>query len=110
MSIFRSRLADAVRKHVTNQGRGISHQSAFVSTATRETECSPSELASREEQLNQLAIALVALEDRDRRILILRYEEQLSFEEISQQLEMPLATLWRRWAAIVLRLRSEIDE
>lgn len=65
----------------------------------------PEELFARREAVDILERALAALPERDRAVLLLRYADGLSFEEISAIMDAPANTVksWHRRALLRLR-------
>lgn len=65
----------------------------------------PPELFEQKELGRKVAGALAALPERDRAVLIMRYEEALPFEDIAAALGSPMNTVksWHRRALIRLR-------
>jgi RNA polymerase sigma-70 factor (ECF subfamily) len=70
----------------------------------------PPELFERAEIGREVAAALLKLPERDRAVLILRYEEELPFEGIAATMGSPLNTVksWHRRA--LARLRGILSE
>lgn len=67
---------------------------------------SPSEEAERHESQDQLAQALLRLPPRERLLLSLYYEEELTMKEISQVMHVSESRVCQLHAQAVLRLRS----
>jgi len=65
----------------------------------------PAELFERKELAQALARALGELSERDRALLLLRYEDDLAFDDIAAALDAPLNTVksWHRRALLRLR-------
>jgi RNA polymerase sigma-70 factor (ECF subfamily) len=78
-----------------------------------DTEPLPEELFSRKSLANEVRASLEQLKPRDRTLLSLRYEEELSFEEIARLLKMSPNTVrsLHRRALILLRkqFQKEVD-
>jgi RNA polymerase sigma-70 factor (ECF subfamily) len=70
---------------------------------------SPSGQAMEHEQDEVLQAALERLPDDYRRVITLRYQEQLSFDEIGQLLERSPDAARKLWARAVERLHEELD-
>ena len=70
------------------------------------TAISPSEEAERAEQHEQLAVAVRRLPPRERLLLSLYYEEELTMKEISQVMHVSESRVCQLHAQAVLRLRS----
>jgi RNA polymerase sigma-70 factor (ECF subfamily) len=70
---------------------------------------SPSGQAMEHEQDQALRAALGRLPDDYRRVITLRYEEQLPFEEIGRQLQRSPDAARKLWARAVERLHEELD-
>jgi len=72
-----------------------------------QTDHGPSEEVSRSESKERLLDCLLALSEEDRDLFVLRVIDELPFARISDLLEIPCTTVFRRYAAIVKRLRSK---
>ncbi len=70
---------------------------------------SPSGQAMEHEQDQALQAALGRLPDDYRRVITLRYQEQLPFEEIGRLLERSPDAARKLWARAVERLQEELD-
>jgi RNA polymerase sigma-70 factor (ECF subfamily) len=70
---------------------------------------SPSGQAMEHEQDQALQAALGRLPDDYRRVIALRYQEQLPFEEIGRLLQRSPDAARKLWARAVERLREELD-
>ncbi len=70
---------------------------------------SPSGQAMEHEQAQALQAALGRLPEDYRRVITLRYEEQLTFEEIGQLLQRSPDAARKLWARAVERLHEELD-
>ena len=70
---------------------------------------SPSGQAMEHEQDQALQAALGRLPEDYRRVITLRYEEQLPFEEIGRLLHRSPAAARKLWARAVERLQEELD-
>lgn len=71
---------------------------------------SPSSIAMEQERAAQLQRALARLSDDHRRVIKLRYEEQRSFEEISQQMNRSPDAVRKLWARAMQNLRQEWED
>ena len=70
---------------------------------------SPSGQAMEHEQDQALQAALRRLPDDHRRVITLRYQEQLPFEEIGRLLQRSPDAARKLWARAVERLQEELD-
>jgi RNA polymerase sigma-70 factor (ECF subfamily) len=70
---------------------------------------SPSGQAMEHEQDQALRAALGRLPEDYRRVIVLRYEEQLPFEEIGRLLQRSPDAARKLWARAVERLHEELD-
>ena len=70
---------------------------------------SPSGQAMEHEQDQALRAALGRLPEDYRRVITLRYEEQLPFEEIGRLLQRSPEAARKLWARAVERLHEELD-
>lgn len=71
---------------------------------------SPSEKAARREQVVRLADALEQLPEPDRQVLLLRHVKGWTFPRIAQELERSQASVEKRWARALARLRGALRE
>jgi RNA polymerase sigma-70 factor (ECF subfamily) len=70
---------------------------------------STQDLVIRAELHRELVAVVLALDERQRDVILLRYLEGLAPREIAAQLEVPLRTVNTRLARGLARLRSELD-
>ena len=70
----------------------------------------PEEHLEREESIRQVRLALAALDEANRAILVLREIDGLSYEEIASILDLPLGTVRSRLHRARLQLRHELKE
>jgi RNA polymerase sigma factor (sigma-70 family) len=70
---------------------------------------SPSEQAARREQDGALERALERLSDDNRRVLLLRYREEQSFQEIAALLGRSANAVRKLWARALERRRQEME-
>jgi RNA polymerase sigma-70 factor (ECF subfamily) len=68
---------------------------------------SPSKRAMRQEQARAIQQALARLPEEYRQVLLLRFQEDLSFEEIGQRLQLSPNAARKRWARALKRLQQE---
>jgi len=86
----------ATARHV--QLRQFRERSRFAATAADDLEISdtrpsPATIAAEREQLERVLEAIGQLDEPVRKVLLLRFVEGCSLEEIAQALEMPLGTV-----------------
>src|SRR5258707_4054187 len=71
---------------------------------------SPSNVAMRRERAEAVQAALARMPEDYRRILVLRYQEQLAFEEIAQRMGRTPAAARQLWARAIERMEAELGE
>jgi RNA polymerase sigma-70 factor, ECF subfamily len=108
MRIFRARLNDGLRRHLFAERRRVAAQQSSGVSSCKATSPSPSTQAVLNERTAALLTALSNLDEVGRRVVLLRYVDQLGFEAIAQQLDLPLTTVWRRWQQAVEQLRDRL--
>lgn len=109
LQILRSRLVDGLRRHMIAECRTVQSQAPESARFLADNSESPSNSLCMEEQSKMLVNALMQLSDIDRSIVIMRYSEQLGFEEIARRTGLPLANVWRRWSKSIDTVRHQID-
>lgn len=110
LQIFRSRLNDSLRKHLVAERRKMGLQDAGSCTLQADSADSPSTEAMHNERAARLLAVMSELNQLDREILLLRYTEQLAFEQIAERVSLPLSNVWRRWSRSVEILRKRLAE
>jgi RNA polymerase sigma-70 factor (ECF subfamily) len=70
---------------------------------------SPSGVAMEEEQAQALRQALERLPDDYRQVILLRYQEQRSFEEIAPLMQRSYESVRSLWARAIRQLRREME-
>ncbi|RIK85363.1 MAG: RNA polymerase subunit sigma-70 [Planctomycetota bacterium] len=111
-----NRLIDLHRRHVKAQRRSVAREQSLsgppVSTAARrdlarrlvDSGLSPSRHAERREALDQVHAALAQLRDDDRDLLVMRFLEELSPEEIADVLHISYSAVTSRQVRALQRL------
>jgi RNA polymerase sigma-70 factor, ECF subfamily len=110
LRILQARLTDGLRRHCFAERRRLAgEERSNLKRCAAEIE-SPSKLASLGEQAGALYRAMAKLEAVDRHLLVLRYAEQLSFESIAQQLQLPRHSVCRRWRRTIKELKCQLEK
>jgi RNA polymerase sigma-70 factor (ECF subfamily) len=94
----------AVGREVRLAGEG---SSAGVGANLAAEASTPSAHALEQEESELLMQAIDRLADDHRRVILLRYREELSFEEIGQRMDRSPAAVRKLWARAMVRLREE---
>jgi RNA polymerase sigma-70 factor, ECF subfamily len=102
---YRERAKREVRREVPLEAGGSSHERGGGLAADI---VSPSGQALAQEQAEALARAMERLPPDHRRVLALRHEEQLTFEQIGQQMERTANAARMMWLRAVERLQKEM--
>jgi RNA polymerase sigma-70 factor, ECF subfamily len=110
LTIFNARLNDGLRMHLLAERRRVGMQKDESVSAQADSGTTASSIVMRQEQASLLVDAMLDLPDTDRTILLLRYTEQLGFEEIAQRVNLPLSNVWRRWSRSIVYLRKHLDQ
>ncbi len=76
----------------------------------KQTIASPEDRLCMDEQLARLRLAISELRDEEKEVLLLRQNGELTYEEIAEQLGMPIGTVKTRMRQAVLQLRSILGE
>lgn len=118
----RDRLIDAHRRHQVAERRAIGREqpielAAFLDRSSielaadlRDRELTPAAAAIRQELERRFHAVLGELDDEDREILIMRYYEQLSNQEVAQALGLSEAAAGMRHLRALRRLRALLGE
>lgn len=107
--ILKARLRDGLRRHMLAEKRIQGRDRSGLSSLLIDQGDTPSRMAVLNEQSAKLSDAIIALDDTDRIIVLLRYEERLGFAQISEQVGLPLTAVWRRWSKAIERLRDSMQ-
>jgi RNA polymerase sigma-70 factor (ECF subfamily) len=110
LRILQARLVDGFRRHVVAERRNVGSQRSDSFDNTHGRFGSPSAAASLNEQSAMLMAALAELPELDRSIVMMRYAEQLGFEEVADRLGLPVANVWRRWSRSIDHLRRHLGD
>jgi RNA polymerase sigma-70 factor (ECF subfamily) len=102
---FRQRAKRDVGREVSLEAGGSSHERGASLAADM---LSPSDEALAQEQAQALAQAMERLPPDYRRVLALRHEEQLTFEQIGQKMERTANAARMLWLRAVERLQKEM--
>jgi RNA polymerase sigma-70 factor (ECF subfamily) len=114
------RLIEAQRRHIVARRRSVNREEREDILAGQSADAlankllakgtSPSRRLIRDEERKQLLDALAALTERDREILMLRYLEGLSTNEIATVLELTAGAVMTRHTRALARLRALFDD
>jgi RNA polymerase sigma-70 factor, ECF subfamily len=107
---FTRQYRDAEKRDVAREchlGPGAS--SSEITPEVAGSAPSPSAVAARSEQANAIKKALEKLPNDYRRIIVLRYQEERSFEEIGQLMTLSANAARKLWARAIKRLRQESE-
>jgi RNA polymerase sigma-70 factor (ECF subfamily) len=110
LTIFNARLNDGLRRHLLAERRSLGMQNNASVTSQAAPGTSASSIVMRQEQTSLLVDAMLELPDTDRTVLLLRYTEQLSFEDIALRVDLPLSNVWRRWSRSIAYLRKHLEQ
>ena len=95
---------DSVRK---KRPRGVDDEEMERTADTRALR--PEEVYEHRVQAGQIKECIQALEEKYREVLILRYQEDMSYEEIGEALELPVSTIETRLHRAKRMLRDKLD-
>jgi RNA polymerase sigma-70 factor (ECF subfamily) len=84
--------------------------SSEISPEVADSGPSPSAVAAQSEQAHDIKKALEKLPEDYRRIIALRYQEERSFEDIGQLMNLSANAARKLWARAIKRLRQESEE
>jgi len=70
---------------------------------------SPSSMAMRKELAEVVHVAMSRLSERDRQVLILRFQDQCTYEEMGQRLGCSAPNACKAWHKAIERLRKQLD-
>ncbi len=102
-------VCDHYRRHRT-ETEYIQKRARGFGVVDAEVAAGPGELAARNETDRQLAVAIESLSPVQRRILLLRYYGDLSFQEIAEMTAIPLNTALSHCRRGLLALRQLLKE
>ena len=112
-----NRLIDLYRQHVTAERRSVHKEQIFplpdgsrlhlVDHFLVSKEIGPSDAAQLREKQRRLRVAVDSMNQQRREVLVMRYLEELSAEEIAGVLDVNVRTVWR-WHRLALAELAEI--
>lgn len=95
---------DALRK---KKPRGVDEEEMERTADTRALR--PEEVYEHRVQASQIRECIQGLEEKYREVLILRYQEEMSYEEIAKVLELPVSTIETRIHRAKRMLRDRLE-
>ncbi|MCA9146823.1 MAG: sigma-70 family RNA polymerase sigma factor [Planctomycetales bacterium] len=101
--ILRNQIIDATRHH-GRQVRDVSRNQPLPDAVACDRTLSASEVARRTETGEQLRDALAKLPEHYRTVILLRQEQDLSFEEIGQHMDRTADAARMLWGRAILQL------
>ena len=69
----------------------------------------PDQVAERRQLLTQLKTALAAMDERDRQILVLYYQEELTYHDIAEVLGVTVSRVCQLHGRAIARLRTRLE-
>jgi len=110
LRIFETRLADGFRRHRIAERRRTSQELPEFPSDLVDPQDSASAAVQAKEDSQRLLDAIFGLPASGREIVLLRYSAQMSFENIAEQLGIPLTTVWRHWSQAVDLLKVRLTQ
>src|SRR5207244_9731266 len=108
---FSRQYRDAEKREIAREWQiGSGTSSSEVAPEVADSGPSPSAVAAQAEQTHSIKKALEKLPDDYRRIIVLRYQEERSFEDIGQLMNLSANAARKLWARAIKRLRQESEE
>jgi RNA polymerase sigma-70 factor (ECF subfamily) len=108
---FTRQYRDAEKREVARERHlGTGTSSSEVSPEVADSGPSPSGAAARSEQANAIQKAMEKLPEDYRRVIVLRYHEERSFDDIGQLMNLSANAARKLWARAIKRLRQESQE
>ena len=101
---------DAAKRSVRQETEGFERSSTLLSQSLIASKITPSAIVSAEEETRIVRRALDDLDASDREILLLRYVEQFSNQEIAYLLNISDPVASRRHGMALLRLRRVLQQ
>ena len=105
--ILEHRIADQARQFIKAQARSIDRETHFDG----ELPCPlhrPSQIVSNREEIARLLAGISALPEPMRKVVQLRYVDDLSFDKIAVLLGVPESTVRRRWHEALQMLKKNL--
>jgi RNA polymerase sigma-70 factor, ECF subfamily len=108
--IARNRITDGIRRYRAYQ-RKLAHcaENSELRGWNSVTSETPSRRLSLEEDAAALIKAIDLLPEDMRQLVLLRYSRGLTFEQIGQELRIPVTTCRRRWLGACRMLQSQLS-
>ena len=106
---FRRKKMVSLDAPVESDGEAGTNEESLASKLADHSSASPFELAARSEDAARLAQALLLLAPIYREVLVLRFQEQLSLQEIGRVIGAPVATVSSRLRRGLAALRSHLE-
>lgn len=107
--IAQNKIIDGIRRYRARHVHSTSHSEPRSDWRERTDSETPSGCLSLQEDARQLIYAIGQLPDDVRRIVNLRYAESWTFEQIANELQVPISTCRRRWLEGCERLRTQLQ-
>lgn len=109
--IFKSRLVDGIRRHQVAESRRQDQEDPRVSIREiADSELSPSGLMVVQEDAAMLLSAIQQLPEEAQQLIHMRYVENQTFEAIAEQLNVSVATVWRRFRESTQNLHQSLRQ
>ncbi len=100
-TILENVITDQVRHFLLAQRRQASRETSLPRDIQQATQERPSQICSAKEQIHQVLRLVDSLPDELRTVVRLRYQQDLTFNEIGEYLGLPTATARRRWLSAI---------
>ena len=106
--VLRSRLVDGVRRHRLAESRRQAREVSYLPQRLADRKSTPAEEVAVRDEAAALLAALDRLPTTLQSVVRLRYIEELTFEQISERLDISVSTVWRQWAEAVEKLKYKL--
>ena len=100
VSILEHEITDHARRFLVAQRRSVTREIPITEDIHRDDD-RPSQICLAQEEVARLLLVVESLPIELRMIVRMRYQEDLTFAEIGQRLDLPVATARRRWLEAV---------
>ena len=105
--ILENRIADQARQFITAQARSINRETHLEVDLAGPLH-RPSQIVSSREEIARVLSGIEALPEPLRRVVRLRYVDDLSFDKIAAELNMTESTIRRRWHEALQTLKNSL--
>ncbi len=108
ITILENTITDQTRKFLQSKCRSVKRETSMKTEVQDSISQRPSQICSAQEQIARLLEVVETMPPDLRTLVRMRYQQDLTFHEIADVLNLPLSTVRRRWLSAVKSIERQM--